>query len=312
MPQPTALYQNVLMDSTRWHDFPFRDGDIVISTPPKCGTTWMQMICALLVFQSTDFPRPLDAVSLWPDLLTRRHEENLAVLAAQSHRRFLKTHIPLDGLPYLDQVEYVCVGRDPRDAAISWDNHIENTDFAVLMGRRVAAVGAEGLAGPGPDGEPERPAGLPERLDSAHDRFWAWIDNYDVLVGLAAMVHHLDTFWRARHLPNVTLLHYDEMKADLDGTMRRLAARFGVEVAEERWPDLVRAARFDQMRGRSRELTPDLAIWYDPTRFFHRGETGQWRELLDADGERRYRDKVQGLGVDPDLVRWIHQGGPLD
>ncbi|MBE1489071.1 sulfotransferase domain-containing protein [Plantactinospora soyae] len=311
MRQPTAVYQNILMDSLRWHEFPFRDGDIVISTPPKCGTTWTQMICALLIFGSTDFPRPLDEMSRWPDLLTSRYEDLVAELAAQPHRRFLKTHVPLDGLPLLDGVTYVCVGRDPRDAAISWDNHIENTNFEVLIGKRVAAVGTDGLAGPSPDGEPERPAGLPDRLDSAYDRFWAWVDNYDVLVGLPAMLHHLATFWEVRHLPNVLLWHYDEMKADLDGTMRQLAARIGVEVPEESWPELVRAARFDQMRSRSDELTPDSAIFLDPARFFNRGESGQWRELLDADDLRRYQGRVREL-CDPALATWVHRGSIVD
>jgi hypothetical protein len=264
------------------------------------------MICALLIFQSTDFPRPLDVMSLWPDLLTRRYDDVVTELAAQPHRRFLKTHVPLDGLPLRDEVGYICVGRDPRDAAISWDNHIENTNFEVLMGKRVAAVGTDGLAGPTPDGEFERPAGLPDRVDSAYDRFWAWVDNHDVLVGLPAMLHHLDTFWQTRHLPNVLLLHYDEMRADLDGSMRQVAAWLGIEVPEQRWPELVEAARFDQMRRRSTELTPDSGIFHDPARFFNRGESGQWRELLNADDLRRYRDRVRGL-ASPELATWVHR-----
>ena len=32
----------------RYASFPFQEGDIIICTPPKSGTTWVQMICALL------------------------------------------------------------------------------------------------------------------------------------------------------------------------------------------------------------------------------------------------------------------------
>ena len=46
MPQ---RYESDDEDSARWIGFPFRAGDIVISTRSKSGTTWMQMICALLV-----------------------------------------------------------------------------------------------------------------------------------------------------------------------------------------------------------------------------------------------------------------------
>ena len=44
-------YEGVVFDSSRWDGFALRPGDIVISTPPKCGTTWTQMICALLILQ---------------------------------------------------------------------------------------------------------------------------------------------------------------------------------------------------------------------------------------------------------------------
>jgi aryl sulfotransferase len=43
-------YSNMVWDSARWEGFELRPDDIVISTPPKCGTTWTQMICALLIF----------------------------------------------------------------------------------------------------------------------------------------------------------------------------------------------------------------------------------------------------------------------
>jgi hypothetical protein len=52
-------YQSAEEDSARWSGFPFREGDIVISARSKSGTTWMQMICALLVFRTPDLPAPL-------------------------------------------------------------------------------------------------------------------------------------------------------------------------------------------------------------------------------------------------------------
>src|SRR5207249_1477157 len=43
-------YRNIVIDNTRWDGFAFREGDIIISTPAKCGTTWTQTICALSIF----------------------------------------------------------------------------------------------------------------------------------------------------------------------------------------------------------------------------------------------------------------------
>ena len=92
-------YRSFLFDSVRWDGFALRPGDIIISTPPKCGTTWMQMICALLIFRTPAFDRPLDLISPWLEMLTRPRADVVADLEAQSHRRFIKSHTPLDGLP---------------------------------------------------------------------------------------------------------------------------------------------------------------------------------------------------------------------
>ena len=53
---PRTRYRSIVSDSGRWDGFAFRPGDVVISTPPKCGTTWTQMLCALLIFDGPDVP----------------------------------------------------------------------------------------------------------------------------------------------------------------------------------------------------------------------------------------------------------------
>ena len=63
---PRIRYRNLVWNSDRWNGFAFRDDDIVISTQPKCGTTWMQMQCALLLFRTPDLPLPLAASSITP------------------------------------------------------------------------------------------------------------------------------------------------------------------------------------------------------------------------------------------------------
>ena len=82
-------YKTMMYDSARWDGFELRPDDIVISTPPKCGTTWMQMICALLVFQDPELPAPLSELSPWLDWKTTPLQEVLAALGAQRHRRFI-------------------------------------------------------------------------------------------------------------------------------------------------------------------------------------------------------------------------------
>lgn len=121
--QPVQIYKTWVNDSTRWAHYQPRAGDIVIATYPKCGTTWMQRIVSLLVFQSPE-PCPIIELSPWIDCRFKDSvEEMQATIEAQQHRRFLKSHVPFDGVPYYEQVRYLHVARDGRDACMSFFNH---------------------------------------------------------------------------------------------------------------------------------------------------------------------------------------------
>jgi len=137
-------YNWIVCDSARWDGFELRSDDIIISTPAKCGTTWTQMICALLILQEPELPLPLDTLSPWIDMVTRARTDVFADLEAQTHRRFIKTHTPLDGIPNDPTVTYICVGRDPRDVALSMDHHIDNTDIGAFL-MQVSVQGAWGI-----------------------------------------------------------------------------------------------------------------------------------------------------------------------
>ena len=123
---PEQRYAERDADNARWEGFEFRPGDIIISAPSKSGTTWTQLLVALLVFDGPEFPAPLSKLSPWMDQMIRSKEEAHAMFGAQTHRRFIKTHTPLDGVPRGEDLTYVCVGRDPRDAAVSMIHHGAN------------------------------------------------------------------------------------------------------------------------------------------------------------------------------------------
>lgn len=125
LPQRTHVYQFHHFDSTRWDGLKIRDDDILICTSMKSGTTWMQRIVALLVFQ--DHPRALLSRHLPLGGHARRAlDKVLADLESQTHRRFMKTHTALDGLTYHPQMKYIVVGRDVRDVFMSLWNHTSN------------------------------------------------------------------------------------------------------------------------------------------------------------------------------------------
>ncbi|MEO5951613.1 MAG: sulfotransferase domain-containing protein, partial [Chloroflexia bacterium] len=144
LPKKLHEYTNhPVIDSTRWGAYKHRPGDIIISTSYKTGTTWMQTIMANLVFQDGAFPAPVGAMSPWLDMVLPPLEKIIEGLEAQTHRRFIKSHLALDGLPYFDTARYVIVGRDVRDVFMSiWNHHSGYSDLAKgMFNEKAAALG---------------------------------------------------------------------------------------------------------------------------------------------------------------------------
>ncbi|HEX2133554.1 MAG TPA: sulfotransferase domain-containing protein [Actinophytocola sp.] len=266
----------------------------MISTHPKCGTTWMQMLCALLVFDTPDLPRPLTEISPWLDTTTHDLDATLAQLDAQRHRRFIKTHTPLDGLPASPDVTYIGVARDPRDVMLSFEHATANI-HPDAMGR----LDTTDLPAP-----PEDPL----------ERFWLWADAdfanspTSFCVTLPNLVHHVRTFWDRRDEPQVALFHYSDLLADLPTQLQHLAAALRIDLDAEHARELAEAATFDTMRRRADDLAPgvDAHLWTSNQGFFRAGSSGQWRELLDAPALERYQRRVAAI-TPPDLAEWLHR-----
>ena len=298
MPAVPIRYTSPDDDNARWIGFPFRDGDIVIATRSKTGTTWVQMICALLIFQSSDLPDSLANLSPWLDWLITPRDEVFAQLAAQQHRRFIKTHTPLDGLPTDARVTYLVTGRHPLDMAVSLYHHAANLNrerISELIGRS----------------DPETMSPQPPPL---HPWLVEWIeqnvDPRDSLDSLPGVLWHLTDAWQRQETQDVVLVHYDNLIRDLEGEMRRIAVRLGIVVPEDTWPALVESASFRQMQAKTNSLIPDPSgVLKSRAAFFRRGTSGAGAETLTPHEVARYYQRTAELAPS-DVLAWLH--GNLD
>ena len=287
-------YHTPRFDSARWDGLSLRRDDIVISARSKSGTTWVQMICALLIFQTPELPGPLSEVSPYLDWLITPLGELYDRLSSQEHRRFIKTHTPLDGLPLDSRVTYLVIARHPLDVAVSRYHHYGNVNHD----RIGELIGEPASAGPPPD-----PIPLREWLRSWIDRD---VEARESLESLPGFIWHLSDAWDRRRQPNVVLMHYDDLQADLEGEMRRLAARLGIAVRDELWPMLVEAATFEHMRARAGRLVPGPpGVIKDSSAFFRQGTSGSGRELLTEPELARYLARVAQL-ASPEFLAWLH------
>ncbi len=293
-------YKTFIFDSARWSHYTPRDGDILICTSYKAGTTWTQMICGLLIHQTPTLPAPLSVLSRWLDMSSNPIDEVIAGFDAQPHRRFIKTHTPLDGLPYFDNVDYVYCGREPRDVFISTINHFDNMDMDAF---------AKLFADQGEEFTPPPP--LP---DDINERFKLWMtegvfDWEQDGVPFWSHFRHAQTFWDHRGAPNIHFLHYSDLKLDLDEQMRRLASLLNIDIPEETWSSLVRAATFDEMKTNADMTAPDAdkGVWKTNARFFNKGVNEQWRGVLSNESLKLY-DELSRERYPADMMNWLEQG----
>ncbi|MBW8372132.1 MAG: sulfotransferase domain-containing protein [Thiobacillus sp.] len=279
-------------DSTIWNDFAFRDDDIVIATYAKSGTTWTQQIVAQMLFGG-DPTLAVAELSPWLDLRVPPKAVKLEAVAAQTHRRILKTHLPVDALVFSPRAKYLYIARDARDVVWSLYNHHANANAAWY-----AALNDT----PGRIGAPIEPPPADIRqywrdwLDRDGHPFWPFWEN-------------IRSWWAIRHLPNVLLLHFADLKHDMPGQMRRIAAFLDIPVDEARWPQIVEYCSFDWMKRNATQSVPLGGAFWDggAETFIHKGVNGRWADTLTPEDCAEYEARAEReLGVA--CARWLANG----
>ncbi len=291
-PRKTRELHNHHFDSTVWNDFVFRDDDIVVGTYAKSGTTWTQQIVGQIL---TGGAPDVDVASIspWVDLRVPPKAEKLAAIEAQTHRRFLKTHLPVDALVYSPRAKYIYAARDGRDVVWSMHNHHANAN-AMWYG---ALNDTPGRVGP----PIEPPQG------SLRDYFLDWLarDGHPFW----PFWENIRSWWAIRDLPNLLLVHFEDLKADLPGEARRIADFLGVAVPPDRWPAIIEHSSFDWMKAHAGQAAPLGGVFWDggPEVFINKGTNGRWRDTLTAGDAAAYEAMAEReLGAE--CAAWLAHG----
>lgn len=279
-------------DSTIWNDFKFRDDDIVIGTYAKSGTTWTQQIIGQMM-AGGDPLLEVAELSPWLDLRVPPKEVKLAAVEAQTARRFIKTHLPVDALLVSPKAKYLYIARDGRDVLWSLYNHHANANE-----RWYEAINdAPGRVGP--------PIAPPPEDIHQYWREWFEGDGYPFW----PFWDHIKSWWKIRHLPNVMLVHFTDLKRDMPGMMRRMAAFLDIPINEERWDAIVEYCTFDWMKKNATRTTPLGGVFWDggAETFIHKGVNGRWADTLTVEDNAQYEAAaLEKLG--PECAQWLAHG----
>jgi aryl sulfotransferase len=134
-----------------------------------------------------------------------------------------------------------------------------------------------------------------------HAFFAVWLE----FLGFA---EHVASFWQHRREPNVLLVHYNDLKADLDGEMRRVAEFLEIAVPAARWTTVVARCTFESMQRRADEIGPFERFFEGGGKsFLFKGTNGRWRDVLTPEELARYESRVAEL-LPPPAACWLEHG----
>jgi len=281
----SQTYKTLFSDSSRWDHFIERRDDVFICTPPKSGTTWTQTICALLSLGWDDFTVNLSDISPWYDATFESVEQTNLLLNTMQHRRFIKTHTPLDGISYSPNATYITVYRDPRDVFFSMQNHMRNMNL---------------------------PVGTALPASSVHFRDWVLRPSkagVKSLFSLEAIIHHYQSFKQYSKHKNIHFLHFATMKQDPESAVREIAKILGVSVDSSGVSSVVQQSSFANMRANPKQFTPnvDLELWKNDEDFFVSGQNNQWQGILSEADLSVYTARLNDL-LKAHESAWISTG----
>ena len=279
------------MNSGVWNHFKFREGDVVIDTWGKSGTTWTQQIVSQLIHGGAE-NIDIHGLSPWIDLRIMPPEA-IASVEAQTGRRFVKSHLPVNALVFSPKAKYIYIGRDGRDAVWSFYNHHVNANDAWFG----ALNDTPGRVGPAIE-----PVNQP--VDE-YFRTWLARDGYP----LWPFWEHVRSWWGVRALPNVLLVHFADMKADLPGSIQRIAAFIDIKLDATDLAKITEHCGFDYMKAHATHLAPMGGMFWNggAETFINKGTNGRWRDILTADDNAAYEQKaVAELGAE--CAAWLAGG----
>jgi len=283
------LYLGALTDNRRWDMVTIRPDDVIVVTPPKSGTTWMQTIVALLFSGDPEVETELSVKMPWVDIRLREMSEVAARLEAMTDRRSMKSHTPMDGLPLDDHAQYVCVFRHPLDAHFSFRKHARNIpmswfdpwypedDTDGVSFRRFLDGGAEGFD---TDATP-----------------------------LAHIIQHYKAAKALADRPNVSMFHYADMLRDLPGTFAQVAQLLDITHAPQVMDQLVQAATFDNMQANAERFAPSggKGFMKSDAEFFDSGTSGKWDGELTNEELSAYDAMIDSY-LSPEDRAWLEYG----
>ena len=247
--------------------FQARPSDILITTAPKAGTTWMQQILHQLRSGGDEQFHSIDDVVPWLELprAGKHWSDVLAEFDRLADPRIFKTHCTYEQTPGTDTARFILTSRDPRDCCISFYHHrMDMTD---------AANASMGMV-------------PPESFDTFLDdwlKYESWYRN-------------VSSWWPHRNDDNVLWLRYEDLKHDLKTGINQILTFLNWQISDEQLARVLTLCSFEWMKANSirfaRQSDSGEAV-FKPGGFIRKGQVGDGKTILSTEQEKRILDKAR-------------------
>ncbi|KAH3767327.1 aryl sulfotransferase [Pelomyxa schiedti] len=292
IPRKTLEIVGTYSNSTHWNGFEFREGDIMVCSSYKTGSTWLQQLLSQLIRGpspvllspcSSSFSnffletRSVYDEFVWVDFKLLKPEMTHAKLAAipATSRRLLRTHLPLNALPSF--------------------HHHHNFAPGILE-----LLGSEGtVTYPSPEEFP---------WNSKDDCFKLWLEDKTYFL---PFFENVKTFWKYRDLPNIFFTHYDTLRSNTEAELRRIAEKLSIPVDDSCLSKVLEYGSFNWMKENYATVMGPLGSVFreNSKHFINKGESQRWRTELTPAQWDMYLSALHS-SCPPDLAHWIENGSP--
>ncbi len=257
------------------------ESDVLITTAPKAGTTWMQQILYQMRSDGDPDFDNIDAVVPWLELPRKGNswQQVLDDYDTLPRPRLFKTHCTAEQTPGIGTASIILTVRDPRECCVSFYHHLMNmTDEA--------------------------------REASGHQRPASFAVHVDNWLEFAAWYRNVKSWWPYRNHEKVLLLRYQDMKRDLGAGVDRIAAFLGWELNSEQKSKVLEFSSFDWMKAHDEKFsgqTESGKSSFKPGRFIRQGKVGAYRDLLTSELEKKILDRAH-TELDFECLRFLGIG----
>ncbi|XP_075045159.1 sulfotransferase 2B1-like [Mixophyes fleayi] len=252
-------------------DFQFQEGDIVIVTYPKSGTTWMQEILTLIYSQGDT--EIATTVPNWVRAPWLEHTYFKETLKDGEGPRIITTHLPSDVLaPALQKskAKVVYIARNPKDVAVSFYYFHKMAKFLPESGT------------------------FPEFLDlflKGKVYYGSWFD-------------HVKGWHRQRKNMDYFYITYEDLQKDLRRSIKKLCGFLGCPMYSKEVDKVEQHCKFPVMSQNlmvNYSLIPRDIMDHEQSKFMRKGVVGDWKQHFTEEQSAAFDNVFQEKMSDCDL-----------